>query len=113
MVATPESLVPSRTANLNSPFASVPVGRLELNYPDVIFIPSPDGFGSINILGVSNSSLTKSYLNTFGTLFALSSGLESLSKSTYIGIGTIYSQEIFGICKLNLFEIPRTYVCII
>jgi hypothetical protein len=85
----------------------------ELNYPDVIFIPSPDGFGSINILGTSNNSLTKSYLNTFGTLFALSSGLESLSKSTYIGIGTIYSQEIFGTYKLNLFEIPRTYVCII
>ena len=85
----------------------------ELNYPDVIFIPSPDGFGSINILGASNNSLTKSYVNTFGTLFAVSSGLESLSKSDYIGIGTIYSQEIFGTCKFNLFEIPRTYVCII
>jgi hypothetical protein len=70
-------------------------------------------FGSIDILGASNNSLTKSYFNTFGTLFALSSGLESFSKANYIGIGTIYSQGISGTYKLNSFEIPRTYVCII
>lgn len=85
----------------------------ELIYPNVVFIPSPDGFGNINILGSSNNLFVKSYINTFGTLFALSSGLESLSKSTYTGIGTIYVQEISGIQIFNSFEIPRTYVCII
>lgn len=85
----------------------------ELIYPDVIFIPSPDGFGTINILGSSDKSLTKIYDNTSGTLFAFSSGLELFAKSTYIGIGTIYIQPNSASTVNNPFQISRTYVVII
>jgi hypothetical protein len=84
----------------------------QLLYPDVIFIPSPDGSGTINILGSSDDSLTKIYY-TSGSLFEFSSGLESFTKSTYIGIGTVYIQELSGSTINNPFQIPRTYVCII
>ena len=85
----------------------------QLVYPDVIFIPSPDGFGTINILGSSNESLSRIYDDTSGTLFAFSSGFESFGKSTYTGIGTIYIQEVSGSTINNPFQIPRTYVVII
>jgi len=84
----------------------------QLVYPDIVFIPSPDGSGIINILGSSDKSLTKIY-ETDGTLFNFSSGFESFTKSTYIGIGTVYIQEISGSTINNPFQIPRTYVCII
>jgi hypothetical protein len=85
----------------------------QLVYPDVIFIPSPDGFGTINIFGSSNESLSRIYDDTSGTLFAFSSGFESFAKSTYTGIGTIYIQELSGSTINNPFQIPRTYVVII
>jgi len=85
----------------------------ELIYPDIIFVPSPDGSGTINILGSSNESLTKIYDNTSGTLFGFSSGLESFTKSTYIGLGTIYIQKISASTIDNPFQIPRTYIVII
>jgi len=85
----------------------------ELIYPDIIFIPSPDGLGTINIIGSSTNSLTKEYKDTFGTLFGFSSGFESFTKSTYIGVGTIYIQEISSISINNSFQIPRTYIVII
>jgi hypothetical protein len=85
----------------------------ELIYPDIIFIPSPDGLGTINIIGSSPNSLTKEYENTSGTLFAFSSGFESLTESTYIGVGTIYIQEITSTSTNNSFQIPRTYIVII
>ena len=84
----------------------------QLLYPDVVFIPSPDGSGTINILGSSNDSLTKIY-QTSGALFSFSSGLESFTKSTYIGIGTVYIQQISGSTINNPYQIPRVYVCII
>lgn len=84
----------------------------QLVHPDVIFIPSPDGSGTINIIGSSNDSLTKIY-QTSGTLFTFSSGFESFTKSTYIGSGTVYIQQISGSTINNPFQIPRTYVCII
>jgi len=85
----------------------------ELVYPDVVYIPSPDGSGTINVLGSSNNSLTKTYNQIGGSLFAFSSGLESFTKSTYIGVGTIYIQEVSGSTINNPFQIPRTYVVII
>jgi hypothetical protein len=85
----------------------------ELVYSDVIYIPSPDGSGTINVLGSSNNSLIKTYDETDGNLFGFSSGLESFTKSTYIGVGTIYIQEVFGSTNNNPFQIPRTYVVII
>jgi hypothetical protein len=85
----------------------------ELLYPDVVYIPSPDGSGTINVLGSSNNSLTKTCDGIAGSLFGFSSGLESFTKSTYIGVGTIYIQELSGSIINNPFQIPRTYVVII
>jgi len=85
----------------------------QLVYPDIIFIPSPDGFGTINILGSSDESLRKVYDDTSGTLFYISSGFESFTKSTYTGVGTIYIQELSGSTINNPYQIPRTYVTII
>lgn len=85
----------------------------QLVYPDIIFVPSPDGTGTINILGSSNESFVRIYDNATGNLFAFSSGFESFAKSTYTGIGTIYIQEVSGSTTNNPFQIPRTYVVII
>ena len=85
----------------------------QLVYPDIIFIPSPDGSGTINVLGSSDNSLTKVYEDTSGVLFTFSSGLESFTKSTYVGLGTVYIEEISGTTIDNPYQIPRTYVCII
>ena len=85
----------------------------ELTYPDIIFVPSPDGSGSITILGSSNESISRVYEDTLGTLFEFSSGFESFVRSGYIGVGTIYIQEISGSTINNPFQIPRTYVTII
>ena len=85
----------------------------ELIYPDIIYIPSPDGSGSINIIGSGYDSLTRIYRDTSGSLFEFSSGFESFSRSTYVGLGTIYVQETSGITIDNPFQIPRTYVVII
>lgn len=85
----------------------------QLVYPNIIFIPSPDGSGTINIIGSSADSLTKIYRNTSGSLFNFSSGFESFTKSTYIGVGTIYTQQILASTINNPFQIPRVYVCII
>jgi hypothetical protein len=85
----------------------------ELLYPNVVYIPSPDGSGTINVLGSSNNSLTKTYDGIAGSLFGFSSGLESFTKSTYIGVGTIYIQQLSGSTINNPFQIPRTYVVII
>ena len=85
----------------------------ELVYPNIKFIPSYVTFGFINILGSSEDSLTKVYQNTSGTLFGFSSGFESFTKSTYVGVGTIYIREISGTTINNPFQIPRTYTVII
>ena len=84
----------------------------QLLYPDVVFIPSPDGSGTINILGSSNNSLTKIY-QTSGSLFQFTSAFESFTKSTYIGLGTIYIQQTSSITINNPYQIPRVYVTII
>jgi hypothetical protein len=86
----------------------------ELVYPDIKFIPAPKGFGLFTVFG--NSSNSGSYIDElFGnkSLFAVSGGFESFSKSTYIGLGTIYIQEVSSVAINNPFEIPRTYVVII
>jgi len=83
-------------------------------YPDIIYIPSPDGSGSISILGSANNSLTKRYTDASGSLFAFYSGFESISRSNYIGLGTIYiSNQVSAGSINNPFQIPRTYVVII
>ena len=86
----------------------------ELVYPDVKFIPTPKGFGLFTLSGISSNN--GSYVDElFGSksLFAFSGGLESFSKSTYTGLGTIHIQEVSSIAINNPFQIPRTYVCII
>ena len=84
----------------------------QLVHPDIIFIPSPDGSGTINILGSSNNSLTKIY-QTSGSLFQFASALESFTKSTYIGLGTIYIEQTYSIAINNPYQVPRVYVTII
>jgi hypothetical protein len=84
----------------------------ELVHPDVIFLPAPKGSGTINILGSSTDSLTKAF-DTTGVLFTFSGGFESFTKSTYIGVGTIYSQDTPASTINNPYQIPRSYVCII
>jgi len=85
----------------------------QLVHPDIVYIPSPDGSGSISIVGFANNSLSRIYKDISGNLFKLSSGFESFSRSTYTGLGTIYSQEITGITTNNPFQIPRIYTVII
>jgi len=85
----------------------------ELVYPNIIFIPAYKGSGSLNVIGYSNNSLIKIYENTSGNLFKLSSGFESFSRATYIGIGTIYTQSTAANTEVNPFQISRTYVVII
>ena len=85
----------------------------QILYPDIVFIPSPDGSGTINILGLSNNSLTKRYYQTSGSLFALSSGLESFSRPSYIGVGTIFFISTSSTSINNPYQIPRVYVSII
>ena len=85
----------------------------QLLYPDIVFIPSPDGSGTINILGLSDNSLTKRYYQTSGSLFALSSGLESFSRPSYIGVGTIFFISTSSTSINNPYQIPRVYVSII
>jgi hypothetical protein len=98
-------------------FSQIASGNLtlsgELIYPNIKFIPAVISSGSINIIGSSNNSLTKTYEDTFGTLFGFSSGFESFTPSTYVGIGSITIQEISGISINNPYQIPRTYVVII
>ena len=84
----------------------------QLVHPDIIFIPSPDGSGTINILGSSNDSLTKIY-QTSGSLFQFTSTFESFTKSTYTGLGTIYIEQTSSIIINNPYQIPRVYVSII
>lgn len=76
------------------------------------FIPSPEGSGVVFIHGFADNSLGKTY-NALGSLFAVSSGRESYTRSVYIGLGTVYIAETTGITTISPFQIPRTYVCII
>ena len=85
----------------------------QLVYPNIKFIPSPDGSGTINILGSSKKSLTKRYYQTSGSLFEFSSGFESVSRAPYVGLGTIHIQQVSAGSTNNPFQIPRTYVIII
>jgi hypothetical protein len=86
----------------------------ELVYPDVKFIPAPRGFGLFTLSGISSNSISRvGILSGNRNLFAFSGGFESFSKSTYIGLGTIYIQEVSSIAINNPFQIPRTYVVII
>ena len=85
----------------------------ELTHPDVQFMPAPKSSGFVNISGFSEESTSIIYDKTFGTFFQISSGLESFSKSTYIGIGSIHMQETSNLTINNPFQISRTYVTII
>jgi hypothetical protein len=84
----------------------------QLVYPDIIFIPSPDGSGTINIFGSSNNSLTKIY-QTSGSLFQFASAFKSFTKSAYTGLGTIYIEQTSSITINNPYQIPRVYTTII
>ena len=85
----------------------------ELVYPNIQFVPSPTSSGFINISGFSNESVSVVYEKTFGTFVQFSTSLESFSKSTYIGIGSIHMQETSNLTINNPFQISRTYVSII
>jgi hypothetical protein len=86
----------------------------ELVYPDIQFIPTPKGFGLFTLSGISSNSISRiGVLSGNKTLFAFSGAFESFSESTYIGLGTIYTESIVGIAISNPFQIPRTYIIII
>ncbi len=86
----------------------------ELVHPDIQFIPAFKTSGLFAISGISSNSISRiGILSGNRTLFAFSGGFESFSKPTYIGLGTIYIQEVSGIGINNPFQIPRTYVVII
>lgn len=85
----------------------------ELNYPNVRFIPISKTGGFVNISGYSKQSTTKSYSETSGTLFTTSSGFESFTRPSYVGIGSVYIKEISNPTVNNKYQIPRTYVSII
>lgn len=85
----------------------------ELNYPDIRFIPVSRTGGFINISGHSEESIVKLYTKTVGTLFTISFGLESFSRPSYVGIGSMHIQEISNPTVNNKYQIPRTYVSII
>jgi hypothetical protein len=86
----------------------------ELVYPDIQFIPAFKSSGLFAISGISSNSISRvGILSGNRNLFAFSGGFESFSKSTYIGLGTVYIQEVSGIGINNPFQIPRSYVVII
>jgi hypothetical protein len=86
----------------------------ELVYPDIRFIPAFKTSGLFTISGISSNSISRvGILSGNRNLFAFSGGFESFSKSTYIGLGTIYTEEVSSIAINNPFQIPRTYVVII
>ena len=86
----------------------------ELVHPDIQFIPAFKTSGLFAISGISSNSISRvGILSGNRNLFAFSGGFESFSKPTYIGLGTIYIQEVSGIGINNPFQIPRTYVVII
>ena len=85
----------------------------ELVDPNVKFVPSPDGFGTISILGSSDEKFTRVVPSTGGTLFTLSSGFESFSRTTYVGLGTIYVVDASTSTINNPYQPPRVYVTII
>ena len=86
----------------------------ELVYPDIRFVPTPKGDGLLTFSGISSNSISRiGILSGNQTLFTFSGGFESFSQSTYIGLGTIYIQQVSGVVINNPFQIPRTYVVII
>lgn len=84
----------------------------ELVHPDIKFFPSYPGTGLFIVSSESDNSFTVTNIST-GNLFTLSGGFESFSKSTYIGLGTIFTQSVSGVSINNPYQIPRTYICII
>ena len=85
----------------------------ELIDPNVKFVPSPDGFGTISVLGSSDEKFTRVVPSTGGTLFTLSGGFESFSETTYVGLGTIYLVDASTSIINNPYQPPRVYVTII
>jgi len=85
----------------------------ELVDPNVKFVPSPDGFGTISVLGSSEEKFTRVVPSIGGTLFTLSSGFESFSRTTYVGLGTVYVVDASTSTINNPYQPPRVYVTII
>lgn len=83
-----------------------------LVHPDVRYIPSPDGSGTIFITGTGTRSRTYPLYQGSGVLFTFSSGKESYTRSTYVGIGNVILSSS-GITEILRYEEPRTYVVII
>jgi hypothetical protein len=108
----------SASTKLESDYSYSGIGSItlsgELVPPNIQFIPVPKGFGLFTLSGISSNSISRiGILSGNKTLFAFSGGFESFSRPTYIGLGTIYIQEVSGIAINNPFQMPRTYVVII
>jgi len=84
-----------------------------LVYPDIKFVPSPDGSGIISIVGTSKEKSTVIPNIQGGSLFTLYGGFESFSKTNYNGIGTIFIVGAASSIINNPFQPPRVYVTII
>lgn len=85
----------------------------EVIEPDVAFIPAFKARGTFSILGSAEESVTRIYQDTSGSLFKLSGGFESFTRSGYIGVGTIYTISTSASTINNPFQISRTYTVII
>jgi hypothetical protein len=85
----------------------------ELVHPDIRYIPASKGFGFIDIIGSGKDNIIHNYSNTSGSLFTFSNGFESLSRSPYVGLGTIYLQSTSAESINNPYQPPRVYVTII
>ena len=83
-----------------------------LVHPEVRYIPSPDGSGTIFVRGSAQPRRIYPNYPGFGTLFTLSSVKESYTRTTYIGIGNV-TLSSNALTELTEFEEPRTYVVII
>jgi len=84
-----------------------------LVYPDIKFVPSPDGSGIISIVGTSKEKSTVVHNIQGGSLFTLYGGFESFSKTNYNGIGTIFIVGAASSIINNPFQPSRVYVTII
>lgn len=85
----------------------------EVIEPDVAFIPAFKARGTFSILGSAEESVTRIYQDASGSLFKLSGGFESFTRSGYIGVGTIYTVSTSASTINNPFQISRTYTVII
>jgi len=98
-------------------YADRGIGLISLSgnlvYPDIKFVPSPDGSGTISIVGISQNKLAVVSDIQGGSFFTFYGGFESFSKTNYTGIGTMLIVGEASPVINNPFQPSRVYVTII